>query len=261
MLRTVLFRLFSHPDTWEAIERDLGAPLTRDNFDVRLIDALLTARADAGEKLYTGAFILCANAAYGHRRKHRNHLALVQEMLAGGRLATEIAGAAGMRHVVETFRRYPLLGPFMAYKLAIDVNYSEVTDFDESEFTVPGPGALRGIQKCFADTGERTAADIVQWMTERQTREFDRLELDFQDLWGRPLHAIDCQNLFCEVDKYARIAFPELRSARSRLKTRFTANPQPLSLRFPPSWQISPGAPPPSTAPGRGSSPSPPAGR
>ena len=30
-------------------------------------------------------------------------------------------------------------------------------------------------------------------------------ELDFQNLWGRRLQLIDCQNLFCEVDKYSRV--------------------------------------------------------
>jgi alpha-glutamyl/putrescinyl thymine pyrophosphorylase clade 1 len=63
------------------------------------------------------------------------------------------------------------------------------------------------------------------WMTERQHHEFTRLSLPFGGLWGRPLHAIDCQGLFCETDKYCRAAAPELASARKRIKARFTPTP------------------------------------
>ena len=50
-------------------------------------------------------------------------------------------------------RRYPLIGNFMAYQLITDINYSEVVDFKETEFTIVGPGSKRGIKKCFYDLG------------------------------------------------------------------------------------------------------------
>jgi hypothetical protein len=75
-------------------------------------------------------------------------------------------------------------------------------------------------------------------MTERQENEFARLGLPFGGLWGRPLHAIDCQGLFCETDKYCREAAPELASARKRIKARFTPTPEPVRLFFPPKWGI-----------------------
>jgi hypothetical protein len=75
-------------------------------------------------------------------------------------------------------------------------------------------------------------------MTERQEEELARLGLPFSGLWGRPLHAIDCQGLFCETDKYCREAAPELASARKRIKARFTSTPEPVRLFFPPKWSI-----------------------
>ena len=75
-------------------------------------------------------------------------------------------------------------------------------------------------------------------MTERQEEELARLGLPFGGLWGRPLHAIDCQGLFCETDKYCREAAPELASARKRIKARFTPTPEPVPLFFPPKWGI-----------------------
>jgi hypothetical protein len=76
------------------------------------------------------------------------------------------------------------------------------------------------------------------WMVERQAEEMDRLGLPFQGLYGRPLHAVDCQGLFCETDKYCREAVPELASARSRIKARFAQNTTPIGLFFPPKWGI-----------------------
>ena len=126
----------------------------------------------------------------------------------------------------------------MAYQLATDINYSEIINFDENSFTIAGPGAERGISKCFLDTDGKTYADIIHWMTENQEKEFQRLGLSFQSLWGRPLQAIDCQNLFCETDKYCRAAFPDLKSNRKKIKSKFTSTLQPIDYFYPPKWRI-----------------------
>ncbi len=130
------------------------------------------------------------------------------------------------------------MGDFMSYQTAIDLNYSPLLAFSENDFTQPGPGALRGIRKCFEDLGDYTPTEVIMWMLERQEHEMRRLGFAFDGLFGRPLHAIDCQGLFCETDKYCREAVPELASARSRIKARFTQSPTTLSLFFPPKWDI-----------------------
>ncbi|MET0464043.1 MAG: nucleotide kinase domain-containing protein, partial [Chitinophagaceae bacterium] len=115
-----------------------------------------------------------------------------------------------------------------------------ITNFSESEFVVAGPGAKGGISKCFVDTGGRDNMDIIKFMTDNQDREFSRLGLRFKDLWGRPLQLIDCQNLFCEVDKYARVYHPTIKGAsdRTRIKQIFKANSDPIKFWFPPKWNI-----------------------
>lgn len=55
---------------------------------------------------------------------------------------------------------------------------------------------------------------------------------------GAPLHAIDCQGLFCETDKYCCEAAPELASARKRIKARFVQSAEPIELFFPPKWGL-----------------------
>lgn len=100
------------------------------------------------------------------------------------------------------------------------------------------PGALRGLKKAFVNLGDYSPADAILWMTERQEDEFRKLDLPFNGLFGRPLHAIDCQGLFCELDKYCREAAPELISNRSRIKARYRPSSEPLPLTFPPKWGL-----------------------
>lgn len=235
-LRIVLFRLFSKIATWRLLETTHG-PIRAGPFDPEAFDGTLEAALSRGVTIYTNAFILCANGPYGYRRKHRNHLALVAEMMRDG-LPGKVGRARNLEGVYRLLIDYPLIGPFMAYQLAIDINYSELVDFDENEFTMPGPGAVRGIRKCFVHTGSLSFPDVIRWMVDRQEYEFTRLGLPFQSLWGRPLHAIDCQGLFCETDKYSRVAFPELRSNRVRIKTSFVPTATSLELFYPPKWGI-----------------------
>jgi hypothetical protein len=235
-MRTVLFRLFSKESTWQAIEKASGG-LRRATLDVTGLGDML-AQLREQQPIYTAAFILAAPSVYGHSAKHRNHLALVADMFRPRGLGLTLGKAKSLKEVFEALVSYPMIGPFLGYQIAIDLNYTEHLQFDENEFTVPGPGALRGIHKVFADPGRLTPNELIMRMVDRQRDEFDRLGLYFDGLLGRPLHAIDCQGLFCETDKYSRQAFPELKSNRVRIKQPYRRSSEPLSMFFPPKWDI-----------------------
>src|SRR4029077_189841 len=79
------------------------------------------------------------------------------------------------------------------------------------------------------------------WVTERQEIEFSQRGLDFNGLFGRPLQPIACQNLFCEVSKYTRVAHPEIRGIanRQRIKQAYKRSDRGLPmLSFPPRWKL-----------------------
>jgi len=61
---------------------------------------------------------------------------------------------------------------------------------------VPGPGARDGLRKCFVDPGGLNEPELIRRMVDLQEKEFERLGLNFQSLWGAPSQLIDCQNLF-----------------------------------------------------------------
>lgn len=235
--RTILFKLFNKIETWEALRTKLGALSWREfAFDAyaKVLDRLF----EEGQRVYSAAYIM-PSPAFGSPRKHRNHLRLVEHMMADG-APRKLTKATSLRAAFELLRGYPSLGDFLAFQFAIDLNYSELIDFSEMEFVVAGPGARDGIRKCFRDTAGLTEAEIIRVMAERAGDEFHRLGMTFHSLWGRSLQLIDCQNVFCEVSKYARVAHPDVEgeSGRTRIKQKFTPRPTPIPQWYPPKWGV-----------------------
>jgi hypothetical protein len=240
--RTMLFKLFNKISTWQLLERELG-PISWQSSDMSELDAVLDKAINQGQRIYSAAYIMPA-PQLGHKRKHTNHLHLLRSMMADS-LPGRIDRARSLAEVYELLRAYPGIGSFLAFQYAIDLNYSQLLDFDEASFVVAGPGALDGIAKCFSDVGNFSPEAIIHEMVERQAHEFERLGLQFDGLFGRPLQPIDAQNLFCEISKYARVAHPEMRgtSGRVRIKQVYQMDEQPLETpEFPPRWGLSPPA-------------------
>ncbi|MBB3360478.1 MULTISPECIES: nucleotide kinase domain-containing protein [unclassified Novosphingobium] len=239
VFRILLFKLFNKIETWEKLEGALGSILFADYRFDRYDEVLSKAMAE-GHRVYSAAYIMPpGSSAFGHKAKHQNHLKLLEMMMAQS-LPQKLASARTMQRGFELLRSYPTIGDFLAYQFVTDVNYSEVTNFSEMDFVIPGPGARDGLRKCFADTGGLSDAELIRLMADRQEQECARLGLEFPSLWGRPLQLIDCQNLFCEVDKYARVAHPEATglTGRTRIKQKFAAQAQPIEFWYPPKWGI-----------------------
>ena len=146
-----------------------------------------------------------------------------------------------MEELYEVLLAYPTLGTFLAFQFAIDINYSELCDFSEMSFVVAGPGAKNGIRKCFGDIKGYDYEDVIRYVAERQGEEFEKRGLRFKSLFGRELQLIDCQNLFCETDKYARVAHPDICGVddRKRIKQQYTnRNLERIDFFYPPKWGL-----------------------
>jgi NTP pyrophosphatase (non-canonical NTP hydrolase) len=238
VFRTLLFKVFNRIGTWEMLEEAVG-PVVYADYSFNQYERVLAQALNRGETIYSAAYIMPSASSFGHKRKHQNHLELVGRMMAD-ELPARLADAGSMQRAFDLIRVYPTVGDFLGYQYITDVNYSVVTDFTEMEFVIPGPGAINGIRKCFTSTGGLNDAEVIRFMADRQEIEFERLGLHFQDLWGRRLQLIDCQNLFCEVDKYARVRHPDIGGAsrRTRIKQKFRAHPDPIDYWYPPKWGI-----------------------
>lgn len=237
--RIILFKLFNKIETWRMLERELGH-ITLANYEYEVFDSILTSALESGERIYSAAYIMpSAGRVFGKRYKHQNHLKLIEYMLSEG-FPERIMSAAAMTEVFDIMSTAPSIGPFLAYQFVTDLNYSPLTDFSEMDFVVAGPGALDGISKCFENGDRLDPVTTIRYMADHQEEWFDQLEISFLSLWGRPLQLIDCQNVFCEISKYARVAFPHVQgiSGRTRIKQKFSPSDRPPRPWYPPKWGI-----------------------
>lgn len=237
--RIILFKLFNKIDTWQLLEHEFGE-VSYANYTFKHYDDLFTNAMERKVRIYSAAYIMPSGTkTFNVERKHRAHLLLLERMMED-ELPLRIASASSMKEGFDLLRSYPLIGDFLAYQYITDLNYSALCDFSEMEFVVPGPGALSGIRKCFSSLGGFNEQDIIRIVADRQQLEFEKRDIHFQDLWGRKLQLIDCQNIFCETDKYSRVQHPEISGIgnRTRIKQAFNANIKKIEYWYPPKWNL-----------------------
>lgn len=237
VFRILLFKIFNKESTWELFINTFG-DVTLENFSKEKYSKILDEAREKGEKIYNDAYISCANKAFGYDKKHDNHLALLDKIFNIDKAHLDILNCKTMLEAFNILKSYPLIGNFMAYQLVTDINYSDIVRWREDEFTVAGPGSLRGINKCFESKDNLSNEDIIKYMYENQEKEFKRLGLDFKKIGNRPLQLIDCQNIFCELDKYCRQAVPELKSNRTKIKKKYVQKVDKIEYIYPPKWNI-----------------------
>jgi len=237
--RTMVFKLFNKIETWNLLLSKFKE-ISWKEFSFKALDDVLSEEMNRGNRIYSAAYIMPSGGrGTSYSRKHQFHLGLVEEMMTD-RLPEKLAESKSMAEAFELLLSYRSIGRFLAYQYVTDLNYSSHYNWDEMDFVCAGPGAKDGIKKCFVSTGDYSEEDIIRIMADVQEIEFQRLGLSFRSLWGRKLQLIDCQNLFCEVDKYARVAHPDVKgvSGRTRIKQKFESKGNLLQPWYPPKWSI-----------------------
>jgi hypothetical protein len=238
--RCLIFKTFNRIETWQLLEKELG-PVTWSNYNYDSCDKIFTDATARGICIYSPAYMHPSfGAGLPYKRKHQCHLKLIERMMGNG-LPQALSAAESMSEAFKLIRGYTMIGDFLAYQYVTDLNYSVLLDFPESDFTSPGPGCIGGISKCFSDLGDLTETDIIRMVADRQHQEFEARGIQFSNLWGRDLQLIDCQNLFCETDKYARVAAPDVRgkSEGTRIKQKYKSKYQKfIQLQYPPKWGL-----------------------
>lgn len=239
IFRILLFKIFNSIETWKILEKHLGE-ISYKKFSIKVYSDILQHEFSKKHKLYSGAYIMpSAKNVFGQDRKYANHLFLLEYMMKD-KFCLKLSSCTTLKDVYKLLLSYPSLGSFLAFQYTIDLNYSEVLNFSEMDYVVAGPGALSGIKKCFYNYNEVNTENIIQFVSENQEKEFTRLGLKFDYLGNRKLQLIDCQNIFCEFDKYSRVKFPDVKGLykRNKIKRKFTINEERIEYFFPPKWKI-----------------------
>ena len=169
-VRSLVFKIFNRIDIWRYLLTEIGEPDCDLLFD-GAIDAALEKVAGT-QPIYSAAYIMPPPRS-SSGPKYMRHLSLLRGMV-NDRAHIEIQDAPTMASAYGCLRRYESIGTFLAYQFTTDLNYSRYLDFSENEFAVPGPGALRGLRKCFSDSGGLSDSDLLRWTAERQHEEFGR---------------------------------------------------------------------------------------
>ena len=232
--RTLLFKLFNQISSYQALVAGFGSP-TLANFDLAGYQNCLD-RLQLTGPIYNPAYIMPDPGGSGDR-KHHNHLQLLADLRRAG-IIKQLAEAGSLSRLYQILLTVPSFGPFLAYQYAIDINYGPDFNYPESELVVPGPGARRGLSRCFGSLPVTGQVDLIRAVCQQADDFFDQLGLDFFHLWGRRLQLIDCQNLFCELDKYCRARQLAAGLKASRPKQKYRPNPDNHRFGLPPAWQL-----------------------
>lgn len=246
IFRTLLFKTFNKISTWEWLQQHIGQIAWKPGFSNLSVYADLLAAHEGGRFLYAAAFRQpIGRTSFGHTEKFRNHLEMIRWRMTH---VDELLCCQSLGELHSELRQTPMMGPFLAMQFATDFNYSEVFDFDDS-FVVPGPGALRGAAKIFGHSDWKDVDAAVRGI---ETIYNDQWRWGFEHIRvnGQPreLSPMDIQNLFCEFDKYCRIARPELntigrwrKGSAKRPKQTYTPDPRgrmvyPRDFTWPRKW-------------------------
>lgn len=237
LFRILFFKIFNKIETWNQVEKDLGE-ISFKSFSKTKYKNALTKIIQSKIAIFSAAYIIPPIKRNNKfTEKHIAYIELLEYIFSNG-FSSKFAKCKSLKEIFSLLKSYPGIGNFLAYQFAIDINYSELCDFSEMSFVVPGPGAIRGIKKCFL-SNNFDYVEIIKYVAANQELEFSKRGLEFKNLFGRDLQLIDCQNLFCEVDKYTRVSCPEVKNQRNRIKQNFLPNPIAIDYFYPPKWNLS----------------------
>lgn len=240
LFRILFFKVFNKIETWESVETLLGDIKWSDFSIERYFKAFERVRKK--NTIYSAAYIMPTRIGeYNNQRKYKNHIYLLSDIMSKDLLA-DIHNCNSLKEVYETLLAVPSFGKFLAYQFSIDINYSRLIDFDENDFVVAGPGALRGIKKAFKNHNDFEADEIIRWVTDNQSEEMIRFGYEEFGLRSRKLKLVDVQNIFCEFDKYTRVSMNGLKNNTikfndgMRIKQRFKPNLTSIDYVYPKKW-------------------------
>jgi hypothetical protein len=254
-VRSLIFRFFNREDTWRYLCKALGQEPSADNFDRERYTQLLSdykgVRYNAAYRT-TPPIHSTGTVSYIDRGGRRDHgiqnthvmqLDLLDRFLNVDNLPQQILESGSLKKSVELLSGYSCVGNFLAMQWSVDLGYGPWLPADwESQFIVPGPGALKGMRRMFpllkgvSDDviTQGLGAEVLQWMTQNHG-----LPIDW---FGRSLQLIDIQNVYCELDKYCRGMNPGTGSGSKKIKTRYLvpngtikSDPRPIA---PATWGI-----------------------
>lgn len=105
------------------------------------------------------------------------------------------------------------IGDFLGYQMFVDMTYIKDFPFSENEFTIAGPGCIRGLDYLFKDRGGMDYEECLFWLRNNLDGLFrEELGKDWDPkkvFWDLPeedrcFNVMSLENCFCELSKYIK---------------------------------------------------------
>lgn len=169
----------------------------------------MNRRQQQGEKLFTGAYMIHADATHGGTKaEYLAEGVLTPIWKDKNLLCQHFHPSSTLQYAFNALRKYRDMGEFMVGQVIADVKYtSRLADVDDWwSWATPGPGSRRGLNRLLGrHPNEKWKKG--EWEVELQ-KLIQVAQPQIEKTVGR-LHAQDWQNTLCETDKYSRVLFGE----------------------------------------------------
>lgn len=208
-LRCILFRTFNLDSTWQLLTRGLGKEPRLNNFDLNHCCSILsTSTTKVYSNAYYGAYpqFDWESQSVGlvrERTAEKFHLRVVQMMIEQGMPAL-VAGAVSLDEIAALLQSFPRIGDFKAGQIALDLNYGPHLGLPVERFVIAGPGAQKGVNRCFAAHDKRFDEVIRLVCLCQDACSRAAIGEPVPRLHGRAPAPMTVQNWFCEISKYLR---------------------------------------------------------
>lgn len=212
LFNIIVFRFFCWTPTYDSLGGFTRAPA----WDARRARRILHARHKAGEKIFTGAYLV--NGAGGGRGPGGKIDTVISRISVVWKDLRDITvrltlQSEGMEQACKVLMEYPGFGGFNAYEVLIDACYPEIgllpTDWLD-DWAFLGPGALRGLGLLLPSlTGAPEGTVVPQGpglglLRGLRDTQKERFRAAGVGLNGPPLTLENLENCLCEFQKYER---------------------------------------------------------
>lgn len=203
LLATIAWRWFNLIETGEVLRPFL---MTRDAWNRPEVERLLQARHDAGDNIFTGAYMVNSEPNQPKLPAVLDYIDKAFRVLDPEEVART---CATKRAMFERLKAADIrLGEFSAYQVVVDLTHTALLERapDFNTFTVAGPGCAKGIGRVFHSDPEhfnynsrRDQVEMLRLMVE--ALEVSRDPRQWPADWP-PFILSDIENSFCEMHKY-----------------------------------------------------------
>lgn len=250
--RILVFKHFNQIETWELLIKEFGDI----NFNIyfnEISEFLVeTQKLKKDFTPYNNAYMLTAAFLSGNTGKYTNlkgngwkkyqyYFYIFDNEIFQNGFIYDLLKSESLEILYDKVLSITSFADFLSMQFVIDLNYSNLFDFDENSFINSGLGSRRGIDRVCSFSGGVNYEEVIYWVHQNFSGLMKEYGYEFNSLPGRNPSLMDIQNCFCEVDKYLR-GIGSVTEGKNvsgkRIKNKFLPNSGEIDYIFPPKWNV-----------------------